>query len=39
MYSGYAWSGCMENEFMRISMSCDGNYIIPRNPPGENIYP
>ncbi|KAL1762505.1 ABC-2 type transporter-domain-containing protein [Schizophyllum commune] len=36
---GYAWSGCMENEFMRISMSCDGNYIVPRNPPGENIYP
>lgn len=27
----YAFSGCMENEFMRISLSCDGAYITPRN--------
>lgn len=35
----YAWSGCMENEFMRISMTCDGSYIVPRNAPGMDMYP
>ncbi|KAJ7755026.1 ABC-2 type transporter-domain-containing protein [Mycena maculata] len=27
----YAWQGCIENEFMRIQLTCDGNFIIPRN--------
>ncbi|OSD06180.1 hypothetical protein PYCCODRAFT_1384259 [Trametes coccinea BRFM310] len=35
----YAWVGCMENEFMRISFTCDGSSIVPRNPPGVNKYP
>ncbi|KAI0945373.1 hypothetical protein AcW1_001611 [Taiwanofungus camphoratus] len=35
----YAWAGCMENEFMRVTLACNGNYIVPRNPPGANIYP
>ncbi|KDQ63067.1 hypothetical protein JAAARDRAFT_119769 [Jaapia argillacea MUCL 33604] len=35
----YAFAGCIENEFMRISLTCDGNYIIPRNPPGVTKYP
>ncbi|KAI0375499.1 hypothetical protein BV20DRAFT_1073696 [Pilatotrama ljubarskyi] len=35
----YAWVGCMENEFMRISFACDGTAIVPRNPPGVNKYP
>ncbi|KAG5635015.1 hypothetical protein H0H81_012718, partial [Sphagnurus paluster] len=35
----YAWQGCMENEFMRISLTCDGNAIIPRNGPGIFKYP
>ncbi|KAI0673639.1 ABC-2 type transporter-domain-containing protein [Trametes maxima] len=35
----YAWVGCMENEFMRISFTCDGTAIVPRNPPGINKYP
>ncbi|KAI0673630.1 ABC-2 type transporter-domain-containing protein [Trametes maxima] len=30
----YAWVGLMENEFMRISFTCDGSSIVPRNPPG-----
>ncbi|KAI0660568.1 ABC-2 type transporter-domain-containing protein [Cubamyces menziesii] len=34
----YAWVGCMENEFMRISFTCDGSSIVPRNPPGVNKY-
>ncbi|KDQ33995.1 hypothetical protein PLEOSDRAFT_1091717 [Pleurotus ostreatus PC15] len=25
------WAGLMENEFMRISLTCDGNSVIPRN--------
>ncbi|KAJ7610902.1 ABC-2 type transporter-domain-containing protein [Roridomyces roridus] len=28
---GYAWQACMENEFMRISLTCDGSYVVPRN--------
>ncbi|KIM88774.1 hypothetical protein PILCRDRAFT_813749 [Piloderma croceum F 1598] len=35
----YGFSGAMENEFMRISMSCDGNYVVPRNGPGVTKYP
>ncbi|OBZ78638.1 Brefeldin A resistance protein [Grifola frondosa] len=35
----YAWAGCIENEFMRISLTCDGNSIVPRNPPGVTKYP
>ncbi|KAK7025463.1 ATP-binding cassette transporter snq2 [Paramarasmius palmivorus] len=27
----YAWQGAMENEFMRISLSCDGSSVVPRN--------
>ncbi|RDB29035.1 ABC transporter G family member 11 [Hypsizygus marmoreus] len=35
----YAWQGCMENEFMRISLTCDGNSVIPRNGFGVTKYP
>ncbi|KAG6874373.1 hypothetical protein C0995_015109 [Termitomyces sp. Mi166 len=35
----YAWQGCMENEFMRISLTCDGNSVIPRNGFGLTKYP
>ncbi|EJC98670.1 uncharacterized protein FOMMEDRAFT_170902 [Fomitiporia mediterranea MF3/22] len=35
----YAFSGCMENEFMRISLSCDGNSVAPRNGGILNKYP
>ncbi|KAF9236851.1 ABC-2 type transporter-domain-containing protein [Melanogaster broomeanus] len=35
----YAWSGLMENEFMRVTLTCDGNYVVPRNAPGINKYP
>ncbi|KAG5643545.1 hypothetical protein DXG03_000686 [Asterophora parasitica] len=35
----YAWQGCMENEFMRISLTCDGNSVIPRNGLGVTKYP
>ncbi|KAI8981169.1 ABC-2 type transporter-domain-containing protein [Trametes punicea] len=35
----YAWVGSMENEFMRISFTCDGSSIVPRNPPGVDKYP
>ncbi|KAF9010854.1 ABC-2 type transporter-domain-containing protein [Cyathus striatus] len=35
----YAWQACMENEFMRISLTCDGSSVIPRNVPGLTIYP
>ncbi|RXW23030.1 hypothetical protein EST38_g2801 [Candolleomyces aberdarensis] len=27
----YAWQASMENEFMRVTLLCDGNSIIPRN--------
>ena len=29
----------MENEFSRVNLICDGDYIIPRNPPGIDKYP
>ncbi|KAF7347495.1 Pleiotropic drug resistance ABC transporter protein [Mycena venus] len=35
----YAWQACMENEFMRIQLTCDGNYVIPRNVGGLIKYP
>ncbi|KAF8913195.1 pleiotropic drug resistance ABC transporter [Gymnopilus junonius] len=35
----YAWQACMENEFMRIALTCDGNLIIPRNGFGVVKYP
>ncbi|KAG6817582.1 hypothetical protein H0H87_006959 [Tephrocybe sp. NHM501043] len=35
----YAWQGCMENEFMRIALTCDGNSVIPRNGFGLTQYP
>ncbi|TFK42022.1 pleiotropic drug resistance ABC transporter [Crucibulum laeve] len=34
----YAWQACMENEFMRISFTCDGNSIVPRNGFGLTKY-
>ncbi|KAJ3545283.1 hypothetical protein NMY22_g2500 [Coprinellus aureogranulatus] len=27
----YAWQAAMENEFMRINLTCDGSSVIPRN--------
>ncbi|KAG8903275.1 hypothetical protein FRB99_003542 [Tulasnella sp. 403] len=36
---GYSFSGLMENEFKRVNLLCDGNYITPRNAPGQNTYP
>ncbi|KAI0789262.1 ABC-2 type transporter-domain-containing protein [Abortiporus biennis] len=35
----YAFSGCIENEFMRINLECEGAYIVPRNGFGINSYP
>ncbi|KAK0208987.1 ABC-2 type transporter-domain-containing protein [Desarmillaria ectypa] len=35
----YAWQGCIENEFMRINLLCNGNYVVPRNAPGMTKYP
>ncbi|KAL0571220.1 ATP-binding cassette transporter snq2 [Marasmius crinis-equi] len=35
----YAWQGAMENEFMRIDMTCDGTYVIPRNGGSVTKYP
>ncbi|KAF8963959.1 ABC-2 type transporter-domain-containing protein [Flammula alnicola] len=35
----YAWQACMENEFMRIALTCDGNSVIPRNGFGLTNYP
>ncbi|KAF8807904.1 hypothetical protein BYT27DRAFT_7189991 [Phlegmacium glaucopus] len=32
----YAWQACMENEFMRIDLTCDGNSVVPR---GLSKYP
>ncbi|KAF4611748.1 hypothetical protein D9613_004069 [Agrocybe pediades] len=34
----YAWQACMENEFMRITFTCDGNSVIPRNGLGITKY-
>lgn len=35
----YALNAIMENEFGRISLTCDGSYVVPRNAPGMDIYP
>ncbi|KAJ7135007.1 ABC-2 type transporter-domain-containing protein [Mycena crocata] len=35
----YAWQACMENEFMRIQLTCDGASVIPRNVGDVNKYP
>ncbi|KAH7886334.1 pleiotropic drug resistance ABC transporter [Phlebopus sp. FC_14] len=35
----YAWAGAMENEFMRVTLTCDGDYVVPRNAPGMTKYP
>ncbi|KAG8926047.1 hypothetical protein FRC00_003339, partial [Tulasnella sp. 408] len=36
---GYSFGGLMENEFGKLDMLCDGNYITPRNAPGQAAYP
>ncbi|KAJ7922816.1 pleiotropic drug resistance ABC transporter [Mycena leptocephala] len=33
------WQACIENEFMRIQLTCDGNYVVPRNVGGLTKYP
>ncbi|TFL02988.1 pleiotropic drug resistance ABC transporter [Pterulicium gracile] len=35
----YGFAGCFINEFMRISMICDGASVVPRNGPGMSEYP
>ena len=35
----YSWAGLMESEFSRISLVCDGAYVVPRNGPGMDKYP
>ncbi|KAF9270866.1 hypothetical protein L218DRAFT_889741 [Marasmius fiardii PR-910] len=35
----YAWQGAMENEFMRINLTCDGSYVVPRNGGPVTKYP
>ncbi|KAJ1310587.1 hypothetical protein OPQ81_007316 [Rhizoctonia solani] len=35
----YGFAAMMENEFYRIDMSCDGNYIIPHNVGDVTKYP
>ncbi|TRM61565.1 ABC-2 type transporter-domain-containing protein [Schizophyllum amplum] len=35
----YAWSALMGNEFMRIDLACDGEYVVPRNGNGVDKYP
>ncbi|KAF8511207.1 ABC-2 type transporter-domain-containing protein [Gautieria morchelliformis] len=30
----YGFGGLMDNEFMRTNLSCDGNFVVPRNIPG-----
>jgi hypothetical protein len=37
--SSLVFAGIMENEFMRIDLTCDGNFIVPRNPAGVDKYP
>ena len=39
LYVPLAFSGCIENEFMRINLECDGAYVVPRNGPGMTKYP
>ncbi|KAG9009142.1 hypothetical protein FRB94_012414 [Tulasnella sp. JGI-2019a] len=35
----YAFNGLMENEFKHVNLECDGNYVTPRNAPGQTTYP
>ncbi|KAI0064587.1 hypothetical protein BV25DRAFT_1869256 [Artomyces pyxidatus] len=35
----YAWAGTMENEFSRITLTCDGAYVVPRNAGNVTKYP
>ena len=35
----YSWAGIMESEFSRISLVCEGSYVVPRNGPGMDKYP
>ncbi|KAI0321644.1 ABC-2 type transporter-domain-containing protein [Amylostereum chailletii] len=35
----YAWAGAMENEFSRITLTCDGTSVIPRNSGNATKYP
>ncbi|KAF8215759.1 pleiotropic drug resistance ABC transporter [Mycena galopus ATCC 62051] len=35
----YAWQACIENEFRRIQLTCDGTYIVPRNVGNLTTYP
>ncbi|KAI5119991.1 hypothetical protein M0805_004434 [Coniferiporia weirii] len=35
----YGFSGCMENEFMRLSLTCDGASVTPRNGGVLDDYP
>jgi ABC-type multidrug transport system ATPase subunit len=35
----YAWSALMENEFRRVTLTCDGAYVVPRNTGNATKYP
>lgn len=35
----YSWAAVMESEFSRISLVCEGAYVVPRNGPGMDKYP
>lgn len=35
----YSWAALMESEFSRISLVCEGGYVVPRNGPGMDQYP
>ena len=35
----YSWAGIMESEFSRISLVCEGSFVVPRNGPGIDKYP
>jgi ABC-type multidrug transport system permease subunit len=35
----YSWAALMDNEFSRISLVCEGAFVVPRNGPGMNTYP
>jgi hypothetical protein len=35
----YSWAAIMESEFSRISLVCEGSFVVPRNGPGMDKYP
>lgn len=35
----YAWSALMENEFSRLTLTCDGAFVVPRNVGNATKYP